>query len=81
VPVPQSDREDIVAVGKDVRLDGHFIANDPFYGKTPAIDARPDVLDDDAYAAFVREVQRGRYCSPPLAWLATTSRYLLTTST
>jgi hypothetical protein len=44
----------VVAIGEDRRCDNQFLANDPAYGMTPAVDLRSDGFDDDAAATVIR---------------------------
>ena len=43
-----------MAVGKNIRFDGHEFAGDPFGGKTPTVDFGFDVLNDDTAPPAIR---------------------------
>ena len=44
----QFGHDGIVAVGEDIGLDGHVVADGALHGIAPAIDLGTDRLDDDA---------------------------------
>jgi hypothetical protein len=48
VPIPEDGRDLVVAVGEDVRGDGHPFADGPLDGKAAFVDFRGHVLDDHA---------------------------------
>jgi len=55
---PAEDRgQEVVAVGKDVRLHEHGLAHRAPGGEAASIDLRPDVLDHDAPAAVFHSDQ------------------------
>jgi hypothetical protein len=41
-----------MAVGEDVRLDDHLLAQGAFGGKAPAVDLRRDRLDGDPFSTW-----------------------------